>query len=377
MKKVLFVATVTRHINAFHIPYLKWFKEQGYEVHVASNGNEKIEYCDKHFNLPFERFPLKVNNIKTYKELKKIIDDNNYEIIHCHTPVGGVLARLAARKARKKGTRVIYTAHGFHFFKGAPLLNWLIYYPVEKICAKWTDCLITINEEDYELAKNKFKIKDIYKVNGTGVDTKKFEKQMTEKDKSALRKELKVKDNDFVIVCIGELNKNKNQIMQINVMKEIVKKHNNVKLLLIGKGVLKEYYEQKIKELNLQNNVFLLGYREDVSSILNVADCLVSTSIREGLGLNIIEGMSAGIPVMGTNNRGHRELIINNNNGYLVDINNEKDLADAIEKVINKKNIDYIIRNSRETAKKYDIEVVKEQLEKIYSLMEKKNINVI
>ena len=114
MKRVLFVATVTRHINAFHIPYLKWFKEQGYEVHVASNGNEKIEYCDKHFNLPFARFPLKVENIKTYKELKKIINDNNYEIIHCHTPVGGVLTRLAAKKARQNGTKVIYTAHGFY-----------------------------------------------------------------------------------------------------------------------------------------------------------------------------------------------------------------------------------------------------------------------
>ena len=145
MKKVLFVATVTKHINSFHIPYLKWFKEEGYEVHVASNGNEPIEYCDKHYNLPFERFPLRKNNIKTYRELKKIINENKYEIIHCHTPVGGVLTRLAAKKARKKGTRVIYTAHGFHFYKEAPLLNWLIYYPIEKWLSRYTDCLITMN----------------------------------------------------------------------------------------------------------------------------------------------------------------------------------------------------------------------------------------
>lgn len=117
MKKILFVATVNRHIISCHIPYLKWFKEQGYEVHVASRGTEKIEYCDKHFNLPFERFPLKINNIKTYKKLKKIIIENNYDIIHCHTPVGGVLARLASRKVRKKGTKVLYTAHRISFLQ--------------------------------------------------------------------------------------------------------------------------------------------------------------------------------------------------------------------------------------------------------------------
>ena len=202
MKKVLFVATVTRHINAFHIPYLKWFKEQGYEVHVASNGDEKIEYCDKHFNLPFERFPLKVNNIKTYKELKKIIDDNNSEIVHCHAPVGGVLARLAARKARKKGTRVIYTAHGFHFYKGAPLLNWIIYYPIEKFLSRYTDCLITINQEDYELAKKRFKkAKQIEYVHGVGVDSEKFKKENLNKEqKEKLRKSLGIKEDDFVII---------------------------------------------------------------------------------------------------------------------------------------------------------------------------------
>ena len=161
MKKVLFVATVNRHIIGCHLPYLKWFKEQGYEVDVASRGIEEIDYCDKHFNLSFERFPLKSNNIKAYKELKKIISNNHYEIIHCHTPVGGVLTRLAARKERKKGTKVLYTAHGFHFYKGAPLLNWIIYYPIEKIMAKFTDCLITIVNEDYEFAKKHLKAKEI------------------------------------------------------------------------------------------------------------------------------------------------------------------------------------------------------------------------
>ena len=111
MKKVLFVASVTRHINTFHIPYLKYFKDNGYEVHVASNGEENIKYCDKHFNIPFERSPIKKNNLKAYKQLKELIKNEEYTIIHCHTPVASVLTRLAAKNARRKGTKVFYTAH--------------------------------------------------------------------------------------------------------------------------------------------------------------------------------------------------------------------------------------------------------------------------
>ena len=245
MKKVLFVATVTKHINSFHIPYLKWFKEEGYEVHVASNGNEQIEYCDKHYNLPFERFPLRKNNIKTYRELKKIINENKYEIIHCHTPVGGVLTRLAAKKARKKGTRVIYTAHGFHFYKGAPLLNWLIYYPIEKWLSRYTDCLITINKEDYELAKKKFrKCKQIELVHGVGLDTTKFDIKISNQALATLKDEISIKKDNIVLTYIAELNKNKNQQLLIKTIEQIVKEGDTrYILLLVGDGELKEQYQ--------------------------------------------------------------------------------------------------------------------------------------
>ena len=160
MKKVLFVATVVKtHIMVFHIPYLEWFKKNGYEVHVcAKNDYENkdeciIPYCDKYHDLPFERSPFKANNLKVYKKLKEIINTNNYDIIHCHTPMGGALTRLAAHKARNRGTKVLYTAHGFHFYKGSPLINWLVYYPVERWLARYTDVLITINEEDYNRIK--------------------------------------------------------------------------------------------------------------------------------------------------------------------------------------------------------------------------------
>ena len=309
MKKVLFTATVDSHIIQFHIPYLKWFKEQGYEVHVATNGDEKIEYCDVKHKIPFERNPMKINNIKAIFKLKKIIEEEKFDIIHCHTPMGGVVTRLAAINSRKKyKTRVIYTAHGFHFYKGAPLLNWMIYYPIEKILSNVTDCLITINEEDYNLAKKKFKSKRIEFVNGVGVDKSKFDFKMSDKEKHELRKDLGLKDDDFVLIQVGELNKNKNQIMTINAMKTIVEKNENIKLLIVGKGKLKDYNIQKIKEYHLGDNIYILGFRKDIPQLLKISDCLISTSKREGLPVNLIEAAMRGLPIIATNCRGNRDV---------------------------------------------------------------------
>ena len=366
MKKVLFVATVTKHINAFHIPYLELFKENGYEVHVASRGNEKIKYCDKHYELPFERFPLKKNNIKTYKELKKIINENNYEIIHCHTPVGGVFTRIAARKTRKNGTRVIYTAHGFHFYKGAPLLNWLIYYPIEKICSRWTDTLITINTEDYEFAKKKFKnCKDIELVHGVGLYTSKFEKKLTEEEKKEKRKEFGINHEDIVFSYVAELNKNKNQILLINTIEELKKEIPNVKLLLVGDGTLYEEYQGIIKENDLEDNIKLLGKRKDINEILSITDIYLASSLREGLPVNIMEAMYKGVPIIAKDNRGHRELIKCNVNGFIV--NNINEIIDNILYIESNKELTMkIVEKEKNDINKYIINNVIKEMKKIY-----------
>ena len=310
MKKVLFTATVDSHILQFHIPYLKMFKDNGYEVHVATNGTDKIPYCDVKHTVSFERDPIKFNNIKAIKQLKKIINENNFEIIHCHTPMGSVVTRIAAKKARNKGTRVIYTAHGFHFFKGAPLANWLIFYPIEKYLSKYTDCLITINQEDYELAKRKFKkCRQIELVHGVGVDESKFNFEMSDKEKHELRESLGLTDEDFVLIQVGEMNKNKNQIMAIEVMRDLVKEDTSIHLLLVGTGVLEEFYKEKIKEYNLQKNIHMLGYRRDIPKLLKISDVLLSLSHREGLPVNVIEGMICGLPIIATDCRGNRDLV--------------------------------------------------------------------
>ena len=332
MKKVLFTATVDSHILHFHLPFLKLFKDNGYVVHVATNGNEEIPYCDKKHVISFERSPYKINNLKAIKELRKIINKEKYDIIHCHTPMGSVVTRLAAKYARKKyHTRVIYTAHGFHFYKGAPLLNWLLFYPVEWYLAKYTDTLITINKEDYDLAKKKFskRCRNIEYVPGVGIDENKFNFKMTKKEKSEMRKSLGLKDDDFVLINVARLDKNKNQGFLIDVMKELLKEHDNIHLLLVGPDELNGVYQKQAE--NIKNNVHFLGYRSDIPELLKISDVAVSTSKREGLPVNIMEAMCVGLPIVALDVRGVRDLIEDEKHGFIITTNKQ---AQFIEKLL-------------------------------------------
>lgn len=372
MKKVLFTATVDSHILQFHIPYLKLFKEKGYGVHVATNGTANIPYCDVKHVVSFERSPIKINNLKAIKQLKKIINKEKFEIIHCHTPVGGVLTRLAAKKARKKGTRVIYTAHGFHFYKGAPLLNWLIYYPIEKWLSRYTDCLITINKEDYELAKKKFrKCKQIELVHGVGLDTTKFDIKISNQALATLKDEISIKKDNIVLTYIAELNKNKNQQLLIKTIEQIVKEGDTrYILLLVGDGKLKERYQKYVKKHKLENNIKILGKRNDIAKILKITDIYVASSLREGLPVNILEAMYMGLPIVATDNRGHRELIKNKKNGYIIDSEQKK--KDFCEKIIelshNKKIYNKFKEENKKIVKKFSLEEVTKEIRKIYNI---------
>ena len=337
-KKVLFTATVDSHILHFHIPYLKLFKEKGYEVHVATNGNEEIPYCDKKHVISFERSPLKLNNLKAIGQLRKIINEENFDIIHCHTPMGSVVTRLAAKKARKKGTRVIYTAHGFHFYKGAPKLNWFLFYPVEKYLSKYTDTLITINKEDYDLAKRKFKkCNDIEYVPGVGIDEKKFDFKMPKKERDNLRKSLGLKSDDFVMIYPAELSNRKRQVWLINSLENLLKNNSKIHLLLPGKDSLEEECDKLIKELSLEKQVHILGYRKDIPKLLMISDISVSSAKQEGLPVNIMEAMYLGLPIVASDCRGNRDLVKNNKNGYIIDLNDNESFSKKIEELYKNK----------------------------------------
>ncbi len=319
-KKVLLVATVQSHIGQFHKPLMKLLKEAGWEVHVAARNNlaEKngltLDYPDKVFDIPFRRMPYDPRNAKAYRQLKQILKAEQYDVIHCNTPVGGVLGRLAAIPYRKHGTRVLYTAHGFHFYKGAPLKNWILYYPIEKLLSRCTDTLITINREDFMLAQAKFHC-PVYHQHGVGANSTKFHPLSAEEQK---RRREELGFHGPLIVNVGELLPNKNQKTAVSVVASLVKAYPNLKLLIAGNGPEKANLEAQIASSGLQNNVTLLGYTTQLETYLQICDLLIACSYREGLPLNVMEAMLCGKPVIASRNRGHNELVRDGENGFLV-----------------------------------------------------------
>ena len=338
MKKVLYVATVASHICQFHLPYLKYFQDNGYEVHVAARDNlaEKnglaLQYTDEFFSIPFERSPFDRRNIKAYKALKEVFEKQRYDIVVCNTPMGGILTRMVAQKYRKTGTKVVYIAHGFHFYKGAPKKNWLVYYPIEKHFAKKCDVLVTINEEDYLLAKKKFKTR-VERIHGIGVNEKRYY-PISQAEKETQRAKFGYKKDEFIILTVGELLKNKNQIQVIQAVEEVAKTHSNIRLLLAGNGKDRERLEGYVAERGLQKHVSFLGYCTNLQEYQRIVDVGVSCSIREGLGLNVIESMMSGNTFIATKNRGHNELIEDQRNGFLVEVGDFKTLANRLEQLL-------------------------------------------
>ena len=370
MKKVLFTATVDSHILHFHIPFLKLFKDNGYEVHVATNGSEKIPYCDVKHVISFERSPFKLNNIKAIKELKKIINTEKYDIIHCHTPMGGVVTRLAAKQSRKENnTRVIYTAHGFHFYKGAPLINWLLFYPVEWFLAKYTDTLITINQEDSNLAKKRFskRCNNIEYVPGVGIDENKFNFKMTKKEKSALRKELGLKDDDFVMIYPAELSKRKRQIWMIKTISDLLKEHEDIHLLLPGNDSLNGKCQTLVNRLNLNDQIHILGYRKDIPKLLKISNLALSSSKQEGLPVNLMEAMIIGLPIIATDCRGNMDLIKNVEGNYLIKSEDFIGFINTVKKIYNKRVLSNKVKTNIE---EYLLNAVINKMEDIYNKKE-------
>lgn len=379
MKKVLFTATVDSHILQFHLPFLKLFKEKGYEVHVATNGDEEIPYCDVKHKVCFERSPFKLNNLKAIGQMKKICENEKFDIIHTHTPMGSVVTRLGAIKSRKKfKTRVIYTAHGLHFFKGAPLKNWLIFYPVEKFLSRFTDTLILINQEDYDLCKRKFKkCRDIQYVPGVGINEEKFNFEMTKKEKKVLRESLGLKEKDFVMIYPAELNQNKNQEMIISAIEVLSNKYKDIKVLLPGVDSLNGYYQKLVKEKGLDDYILFLGYRKDIPRLLKISDASLATSYREGLPLNVMEAMYVGLPIVATNCRGQNELVKDHINGYLVTIGDQNRFIECIEKLyLSRNENDRFGEQSKYIVKEYLLDKIIFKLEKIY-FKKKKVLHVL
>ncbi len=364
MKKILFAATTAKgHINVFHLPYIKMLKDEGHEVDVVTNGDEKVPFVDNDYSISIKRSPFKFDNIKAVKQMVSIMRNKKYDIVICHTPMGGVITRIAANIT--KTAPVIYMAHGFHFYKSASIINTIIYKSVETFLARWTDGLITINNEDFEAAK-KFKLRKggkVFILNGIGIDIQKIAN--TNIDKNAKRKELKISDDAFVVLNIGELIERKNQISAIKAISKCSNK--NIVLLICGRGEIESKLKKITNDLNLQDRVIFCGFRNDINEILKIADVFLFPSFQEGLPVSVMEAMAAGLPVICSNVRGNRDLI-DKNGGYIVEPLDIENMSYYINKLCNDDNIRKEMGNyNKKIVEKYNISNVLVDMKEIYS----------
>lgn len=361
-KRLLLVANVAKeHINKFHIPTIKTFRSHGWIVDVACSGDAEVPECNHQFYMSWKRSPFTLKTIKGIQELKLLLDETHYDAIYCHTPVGGLIARLASRKARKCGTKVIYCAHGFHFFKGAPLMNWLVYYPLEKWLAHFTDVVFTVNKEDYIRASKSFTKKtQVRLVPEVGVNFNRLIITNNQLVRHEYRKELNISDNTTALIYVAELIPNKNQKMLIDVVKLLLNEGEDVKLLLPGPDHYNGEIEKYVHSQNLDGFVITLGWRSDIGELMHAADICTASSIREGFGINLVEAMYCGLPVVATKNRGHEMVITDGDNGFLIPINDTEFMGKQIKLLIHDK--EKYKRLSSINVDKYDCNLVAEQL---------------
>lgn len=376
MKKMLMVASVPSMIGQFNMNNISILLDLGYEVHVACNWNDRSVWTQekvdnlknklndlkvKFYQIDFSRsiFDLK-NHFESYKQILELTNKNKYNFIHCHTPIASVITRLVCKKSRIK---CIYTAHGFHFYKGAPLINWMIFYPIEKYLSKYTDILITINKEDYNRAKNNFKMKAIEYIPGVGVDIQKF--QLDDFDRDSYRKQLGLDKNDFMILSVGELNANKNHEVVLNAIAKL--NNSNIKYMIAGQGGLKQHLLDLAQNLSIENQLQLLGFRNDIAELDNCADLFILPSKREGLGLAAIEAMSTGLPIITSNVHGMNDYSINGISGYSYKSNDINGFAKGIKKILENKNLnEKMSKYNRINSVKYDKKNVEKLMRSIY-----------
>lgn len=355
MKKVIYIAHLQSHIRQFHLRYLKHLKDRGFYVAVATrvDDSNELSFLDKVYDIPFERSPFNNAIFKNYKILKDIFKNDHYDIIHCHTPVAGILTRLAAKNSHCN-SKVYYTAHGFHFFTGAPFINWMIYYPAEKLCSKYTDVLFTMNQEDYDRACKKFKHPQIEYIHGVGIDAESY---------PIVKQEI---NNDQInLISVGEVNKNKNHIIVLNAVSQLNNK--NIHYYIAGKGPLEEELVQYAENNGLSDQFHLLGFVKPITTALKGKNIFIFSSLREGLSLALMESMASSLPVIASKIRGNADLI-DENGGILVE-NDAASYVNAINYMVeNKDEWESMGEYNRNKVKQFDYEIVEKELDRFYEI---------
>lgn len=374
MERALILTSVASMIDQFNMPNITLLQNMGYAVDVACNfqeestcTGEKIIELKKTlknmdvrcFQIDFTRDVMNIGkNMKAFCQVKQVLEENHYKFLHCHSPIGGVVGRLAGKL---KKTKVIYTAHGFHFYKGAPIKNWLIYYPAEKICSYITDVLICINKEDYALAEKRMKAKKIVYIPGVGIDLSKFRNETINKwDK---RSEFRIPADKLWILGVGELSKRKNHEILIRAVAKV----EDVYLTIAGKGELQDELSSLIQELRIESRVSLIGFRKDVSELCEAADVFAFPSYQEGLPVALMEAMASGKPVICSNIRGNTDLIDEGKGGLYFEPDNLEQIVEDIKKIKLSDRCELGVYN-KQKIKSFDLIEVMKQCKKIYEI---------
>ena len=374
MSRMLFISNISNKITSFVTASISAAHDMGLEFHHASNWESakagQIEADESAYNvkihsLSISRSPFAWSNVKAYRDLVALIQREKIDYIHCNTPTGGVLGRIAGKKCKVKKT--IYQAHGFHFYKGAPLKNWLLYYPVEKFLARYTDVLITINQEDFAFAKRKLKLRNggkVYYVPGVGIDTTQYE--IDECARVKKRRELGLGDGDIALISMGDLIRRKNYGTAIRA----VAKANNPKLqyYICGEGLEEANLRALVYDLGMNEQIHFLGFRADINDLLAAADIFLFTSKQEGLPRSTMEAMASGLPCVVSKIRGNTDLIVENKGGFLCDPTDANAFAERID-ILCRNN--YLCQamgeHNKIEVKEFDISVVKKALKRIYA----------
>ena len=366
MPKILFVATVPEHFRYFHLPCFQMLEEMGYTVHTVCGEAEAFPHTARQFVVPMGRSPLDPRNLKAYFRLRKILREGHYDAVHCHTPVGGVLTRCAAIGLRRRGLRVLYTAHGFHFYTGAPLVGWLLFYPIEWLLSFFTDTLIAINREDYDRAVRRLHARQTMYVHGVGCDTSRFYRLEGEA-RDARRVSFGASPDDQILVYVAEQNENKNQGMLLTAAQSLADRFPRLRLWIVGPDHIGGRFEKIASKLDVPVRFF--GERHDIPEILSVCDVYTASSLREGLPVNVMEAMAAGLPVVAKANRGHRVLVREGETGFLVE--NVLEMADRIERLLTDDALASRMRDeAQERVHRYDLQNVLSELRAIYEAPE-------
>jgi len=345
--KVLFVITKKVQMKQYFLQILEWLQENDYEVHIACDVAEEIQYCNKLYIIPFNK-----SKLRSYKILKRIIRENDYDLIHCYSLWGGIITRLITKN---RDIKIIYTVDSFKFYRGSSLLSWIIYYPIEKYLSRFIDTLIIRNEEDYILAKNKFKHTNIELINDLEIDNN---ISISEEKRQQFLEEYDLSQEDYICASCGELNATNNQILQIEAIMQILPEYKNIKLLIIGEGKLEDYYNNIIQKYGLDKNIILSNKKEDLSRIIYFSDCILSTCKRDREMKILIKAMMANKPIIASRIKEYTNLLEDDN---LIDLNNANELIDKLEK--------NIISGSRlvyYNTEKYQFKNIIDKMKKIY-----------